>query len=266
MKGDPRWTDVVVAVGTARTGLPNMRGAPRQGSLAPALAGRVELDVRMVAGDALEGLEGFSHAWVVFAFSRNTNGAVVGRWREGEATHFPAKVKPPRFGGRKLGVFATRTPHRPNALGLSLVRVVSVDAKNGVLVVAGSDLCDATPVLDVKPFVPADVPGEDPTFPAWTTQSDSWTVEFAPQSLEAIEACFASGVAKMHGSARELRLALEQVISLDVRGVSQRRGASEADTEHRVVVDGVRARFRFRDDNVCFVEAVERATDVRFAP
>ena len=72
---------------------------------------------------------------------------------ENESSKLKAKIKPPRLNGQKIGLFATRTPHRPNPIGLSLCQIDSVDVKNGIIVLSGSDIIDGTPILDIKPFI-----------------------------------------------------------------------------------------------------------------
>ena len=112
---------------------------PRQGILAGENVGRVELAPGMNFEAALDAIEGFSRIWLIFAFDRNE-----GRWRP--------KVQPPRHIDHKVGVFATRSPYRPNPIGLSCVELLEV--KGRVLVVKGHDLLDGTPILDVKPYLP----------------------------------------------------------------------------------------------------------------
>lgn len=118
-------------------------GVPRQPMLADASRASIELLAPLNVADAVAGLEENSHIWVVFQFHQ-----AVGQWS--------AKVRPPRLGGnKKLGVLATRSPFRPNNIGLSVVRLLEVRTSPKVeLIVAGADLVDGTPVLDIKPYVP----------------------------------------------------------------------------------------------------------------
>lgn len=124
--------------------LPEKFGLPRQSGLVPDLAGRVEMAEGFRQREALRGLEGFSHVWLVWGFSRNHTWSTT--------------VRPPRLGGNtRLGVFATRSPFRPNPLGLSLVELEKVvwDGPHGPeLQVKGADLMDGTPIYDIKPYVP----------------------------------------------------------------------------------------------------------------
>lgn len=119
-------------------------GVPRQPRLAPSSFGTIQLLAPWNTPDAVDGLEGVSHLWVQFAFHLSPSPK-------------SAKVRPPRLGGnRKLGVFASRSPVRPNGLGLSVVRLEAVERNpKGVrLHISGHDLVDGTPVYDIKPYLP----------------------------------------------------------------------------------------------------------------
>ncbi len=120
-------------------------GIPRQSGCVPQLTGRIVFLPRYRNPDALRGLEQFSHLWLLFDFSR--------AHREG----WSPTVRPPRLGGNtRVGVFASRSPFRPNPIGLSCVRLDSIEetAEGQVLRVSGVDLLDGTPILDIKPYLP----------------------------------------------------------------------------------------------------------------
>ena len=121
-------------------------GIPRQSGLVEELTATVVFEPAYRDPSALRGLEGFSHLWLIWEFSQ----ALRESWSP--------TVRPPRLGGNvRLGVFATRSPFRPNPLGLSCVRLLEIrqDREQGpVLVVAGADLMDGTPIYDVKPYLP----------------------------------------------------------------------------------------------------------------
>ncbi|MBQ6015312.1 MAG: tRNA (N6-threonylcarbamoyladenosine(37)-N6)-methyltransferase TrmO [Bacteroidales bacterium] len=117
-------------------------GTPRQAGLVPDLAGTVEFCEGFEPA-MLDGLEGFDYIWLIWGFSMNNPDAAPS-----------SKVRPPRLGGNeKMGVFATRSPYRPNPLGLSSVRLAGIDAAAGRLQVLGADLVDGTPIYDIKPYI-----------------------------------------------------------------------------------------------------------------
>ena len=121
-------------------------GVPRQSGLVPELVGRVVLEPEYSNADALRGIEGFDYLWLIWEFS--LNGKKEGEWSP--------LVRPPLLGGNEhMGVFATRSPFRPNALGLSSVRLLGVEECGAslALAVAGADLVDGTPIYDIKPYV-----------------------------------------------------------------------------------------------------------------
>lgn len=121
-------------------------GIPRQSGLVEALEARIVFEPSYRDPNALRGIEGFSHLWLIWQFSASVRAG------------WSPTVKPPRLGGNtRMGVFATRSPFRPSPVGLSCVRLLRVeqDAQLGpVLVVGGADLMDGTPILDIKPYVP----------------------------------------------------------------------------------------------------------------
>lgn len=121
-------------------------GVPRQSGLVGQLKAQVVFEPEYRAAEAVRGLDGYSHIWLIWQFSQAL--------REG----WSPTVRPPRLGGnRRMGVFATRSPFRPNALGLSCVRLERVEmtrALGAVLHIAGADMVDGTPVFDIKPYLP----------------------------------------------------------------------------------------------------------------
>lgn len=127
-------------IGHLRSCLREKFAAPRQPLLAPGTTASLTLKAEFLPEHSLAGLEGFSHVWLFSYFHLNTN------------KKFLPKVRPPRLKGAAIGLFASRTPHRPSALGLSLARLVRVEG--ATLHLTGVDLVDGTPILDVKPYIP----------------------------------------------------------------------------------------------------------------
>lgn len=117
-------------------------GIPRQSGLAPSLRAKIVFEKEFQSPEALVGLENFSHIWLIWGFS------------EAKREEWSPTVRPPRLGGnRKVGVFATRSPFRPNSLALSAVKIEKIE--NGEIFITGADLMDGTPVYDIKPYLPA---------------------------------------------------------------------------------------------------------------
>ncbi len=132
----------------ARTDFPSKFGIPRQSGRVKGLYARIVFVPKYRSADALRGIEGFSHLWLLWHFSE-----------AGRSKKFRPTVRPPRLGGNKSeGVFATRSPYRPNPIGLSSVKLIAVEEneKEGVyLLVEGADLLDGTPIFDIKPYLPS---------------------------------------------------------------------------------------------------------------
>lgn len=135
----------VTPIATIHTPYREKFSTPRQPGLAPTVRAQVEIHPDFASPEAVRGLEGFSHIWLIFLFHQNYGQG----WKP--------TVRPPRLGGNKrVGVFSCRSPFRPNPIGLSAVKLLSIDCNEGkvVLEVQGADLIDGTPILDIKPYLP----------------------------------------------------------------------------------------------------------------
>lgn len=161
------------------TDFPEKFGIPRQSGIVEELQATVIFEPEYRTADAVRGLEQYSHIWLLWRFSECTN------------KPFSPTVRPPRLGGNtRMGVFATRSPFRPNSIGLSCVRLEKIDFEAPdapVLHVTGADLMDGTPILDVKPYLPyADsFPNASGGF-ALQSKEDILKVEFPRELLEKI--------------------------------------------------------------------------------
>ena len=133
-------------IATMHSDFPTKFGIPRQSGLADTLRSTIVFESKYRNADALRGLEDFSHLWIIWQFSE----AVRSEWTP--------TVRPPRLGGNtRMGVFATRSPFRPNSLGLSCVRIIGIEhtqEHGSVIHVAGADLMNGTPIFDIKPYIP----------------------------------------------------------------------------------------------------------------
>ena len=152
-------------------------GVPRQSGLAPDCPAQVVFEKEFALPDAVRGLEGFSHIWLIWGFSEAP-------W-DGNLT-----VRPPRLGGNtRIGVFASRSPFRPNSLAMSAVKLVRVDCTDGVVLhVTGADLLDGTPIYDIKPYIPyADCIANAADGYTGATKDHRLNVEFAPGTVDAVK-------------------------------------------------------------------------------
>lgn len=206
-------------------------GVPRQSGLIPELRGKIVFEPEFRNPDAVRGLEDFTHLWLIWQFSQ----AVRSTWSP--------TVRPPRLGGnQRMGVFATRSPFRPNAIGLSSVVLekVALDPQLGpVLYVRGADLMDGTPIFDIKPYLPyADSHPEATGGFTDGLERPLLTVECPPALLEKIPA-----------SSREALLA---VLANDPRP----RYQDDPERIYGIAFGGVNVKFRVAGETV-FVTSVE---------
>ena len=136
-------------IARVRNDFPTKFGLPRQSGLVPELVSTIVFEPEFRVAEALRGIETYSHLWLIWGFHQAV--------REGEKQEWRPTVRPPRLGGNtRMGVFATRSPFRPNPLGLTVVKLLAVEdsAEGKVLVVSGADMMDGTPVYDIKPYLP----------------------------------------------------------------------------------------------------------------
>ena len=159
-----------------RSDFPTKFGIPRQSGLAENLRSTIVFEPQYRNADALRGLEDFSHLWIIWQFS------------EAVRTEWSPTVRPPRLGGNaRMGVFATRSPFRPNSIGLSCVKLIGLEEtdKGTVIHVAGADLMDGTPILDIKPYIPY-CDSHPEALGGFTTNANDYLliVEFPPGLLE----------------------------------------------------------------------------------
>lgn len=184
-------------IGHVISDFPDKFGIPRQPGLAPAANAHLVLTAPYNDPLAVRGLEAFSHLWLNFIFHQSPE-----RWTP--------LIRPPRLGGnKKIGVFASRSTHRPNRLGLSLVRLAGIDTQQGVvLALQGCDLVSGTPVVDIKPYLP------------WAESYPDAQAGFAPQVPPRMAVSFhpaaLNSLAQRSDSA-SLHALIEQVLSQDPR-------------------------------------------------
>ena len=203
-------------------------GIPRNAGLAANTQGVIEFEPDFANPDALRGIEGFSHLWLIWQFE-NT-----------DRSHWRPTVRPPRLGGsRRMGVFATRSPFRPNPLGLSCVRLSHIEVADGVprIHVLGADLRDGTPIFDIKPYIPyADCHPE---------ANGGWTDEepWSPLSVQVPE----NELAKVPAEKRD---GLVQALAQDPRPPLQ----TDPEKVFAMAFAGMNVRFTVTDGTLCVVD------------
>ena len=208
---------------------PTKFGIPRQSGLVEELTAKIVFTPDYRVPEAVRGLEDFSHIWLIWQFSK----AVRENWSP--------TVRPPRLGGNtRMGVFATRSPFRPNAIGLSCVRLLKVEPntpEGPVLTVAGADLMDGTPILDIKPYIPcADCQMEATGGFTDTAGEFLLKVEFPPELLSMVP--------------EDRREALIGVLRHDPRPSYQRN----AERVYGMEFAGVNVRFRVEGEVLTVIE------------
>ena len=219
-------------IGRVKNDFPTKFGLPRQGGLVEEIKGYIEFLPQYRVKEALRGLEGYSHIWILWGFSK------------AEREDWSPTVRPPRLGGNtRMGVFATRSPFRPNSIGMSCVRLEKIDCEKGILYVSGTDMCDGTPVYDIKPYLSfADsVPDAVSGF-ADTAGERRVEVEF-PEDL-------------LHRVPEDKRAALTEVLENDPRPSYQ----NDSERIYGLAFGGLNVKFTV-DEGVLYVIDCEKKKD-----
>ena len=205
-------------IGRIRSCFRRRFGAPRQGSVVAGSRAVLRMTAECNPAMSTDSLDQYSHVWLIYIFHENTN--------LGAKSQVKSKVRPPRLGGDKVGLFATRTPHRPNPIGLSLVKLDRV--KDGVLYLSGIDLLDGTPILDVKPYLPPtdSVPRNLARAAAWFEELpgvDHASVTIAAEAAEQLR--FHVRDLEFYHSYEEVWAAIEEILRFDIRSLTMKDSA-----------------------------------------
>lgn len=194
------------------TDLPEKFGVPRQAGLVPGLKGKIIFEPEYRVREAFRGLSEFSHIWILWEFSE----VAAIRAENADSAKWSPTVRPPRLGGNtRMGVFATRSPFRPNPIGMSAVKLehVDLDSPEGpVLYVSGIDMMNGTPVYDIKPYIPyadirADATGsfatEQSTYSVSVVIDDKYRLLLGEDSFAALKDVLAQDPRPSYRSADE---------------------------------------------------------------
>ena len=229
-------------------------GTPRQGALVPTSLGLVRLEDKIggpgsksgahkhfdgPAGQALKGLDGFSHVWIIWAFDQyySKNRSPV--------------VKPPRLGGDSIGVFACRSPKRPNPIGMTAAKIERVDPSAATILVSGIDLLDGTPILDIKPYIPTYDSFPGAAEPDWLSAPAAPTTVTFDAGAAAALGELASG-SELFPSPEAVEETIRSVLASDPRSRISRKHKTQT---YAFTLDGLRVR--------CSFEEGENGLDVR---
>lgn len=235
LPGEEQWQVGVTAIALIRSCFSEKFGIPRQPGMVPAATASLEFLPSFDRPEMIRGLENFSHIWVQFLFHET----IAEGWK--------ATVRPPRLGGKtRVGIFASRSPHRPNHLGLSVVKLERIvnDGNRVALLLSGVDFLDGTPVLDIKPYIPySDCP-------------PGASGGYAPAAPPQIEVIFGAEAERFCAAyrlktGRNLNELICQVIGHDPRPASQ-KGRKKS---FAAVLWGVDVRWTIGADGTAMVEA-----------
>lgn len=225
-------------------------GVPRQPILADNVQGKIKFIKDPDLKTAIKMLEGYSHLWVIFVF--HSHGGK--NWKP--------SIRPPKLGGRKkVGVLASRSPHRPNPIGISVVKIDGVEFKEDGsfdILISGMDLVDGTPVLDVKPYLPYTDAVVDAKVGWSAGEIKKYPVVFSEKAISFIDSVKES---------KKLQLAIQQILEIDPRPAYQQREnpidqKKSQGTSYGIEIVGYEIKYRIQDFGIYIIDiysAVEKS-------
>ncbi|XP_057839211.1 uncharacterized protein LOC131049196 isoform X1 [Cryptomeria japonica] len=247
-------------IGIVQSCFSTRNGTPRQTLLVPSARACLILYSGGIPPAALEGLAEFSHCWILYVFHMNTDLSRL--WEQPAHSNFRAKVKVPRLQGGKKGVLATRSPHRPCPIGLTVAKVEAVHGR--MVLLSGVDLVDGTPVLDVKPYLPYCDNVDGAKVPNWVKSEGMEdplavaSVNFSPNFSTCLGSLWKTrAIHSLYSSPYEFQVLIEEILSRDIRSLNQRT------RPHRAISDYLDVDSNGCSDmskNICRDEVDESAT------
>ncbi|KAJ3677142.1 hypothetical protein LUZ60_002866 [Juncus effusus] len=262
----------MVPIGTVQSCFSTRNGTPRQPLVVPLARARLILNPSRVSAESLEGFANFSHCWILYVFHLNTN--LDKMWNDPYRSKLKSKVRVPRLKGGKMGVLATRSPHRPCPIGLS---VAKIEAVNGHIVsLSGVDLVDGTPVLDIKPYLHYSDSVRNATLPNWVQEDVNLTVgsvSFSSHFASSLSNCWNHpGRKSLYASCEEFQALIKEVLTWDIRSISQRTKSEnrmvfdETEQEnnlkeekliYHLILEGIDVSYRIHEDSGVLVETAD---------
>ncbi|XP_010545434.1 PREDICTED: uncharacterized protein LOC104817809 [Tarenaya hassleriana] len=256
-------------IGTIQSCFSTRNGTPRQPLLVSLARACLTFDPALVPPASLEGLGEYSYCWVIYVFHLNTD--IEKLWRKPSQSKLKAKVRVPRLKGGRMGLFATRSPHRPCPIGLTVAKVEAIQGH--MMLLSGVDLVDGTPVLDIKPYLPYSDSIEGARVPEWVKEDSSLavaSVSFSDTFSSSIANCW-KVIEKnsLYASIDEFKSLIEQVLSWDIRSVSQRikpqfpengtdnfASGRDGDVVYHLALEGLDVSYSIDSDSNIVVEDV----------
>ncbi|KYR02610.1 hypothetical protein DLAC_00057 [Tieghemostelium lacteum] len=235
---------------------PKKYGTPRQGILVKESEGSLKI-LGKNALHMLKGLEEYSHVWLIFCFHQNQH--INSKWNnkenrtelkfiEGESRDdLPPTIRPPRLNGKRIGIFATRSPHRMNDIGLTLCKLERIE--KDIVYLSGIDLIHGTPILDIKPYIPIYDNVPDASFPQWILDKPNTieTIEFSINSLENLQKLLNSNTENIN-EAKEL---ISQVLLSDPRSIYRKK--KRADQPWGFIVKNLYIQCQIKDETIALI-------------
>lgn len=263
------------AIGEIASCFVERNGCPRQGKISPSSRAWLQLRSDINPAGCTDGLAEYTHLQIIFVFHANTNLDKTATTAAGQsAVRFKAKIAPPRLqGSRKVGTLATRSPHRPNPIGLSTARIEGVDPVKGRVLLSGLDLLDGTPVLDIKPYIPDYDSVPEALVPDWVREPGGAGAMAAVRWAAGARDRLAIAAARDQGKGlrtlpdvESVSAVAEEVLAWDVRstvkrqrdtnaGTSAGSQAADASAGHKIMLDGFEIHFQIVGERV--VEIVD---------
>ena len=247
--------EFVNIVGTVRSCFKKRAGTPRQPLIVNS-KGFIEMTC-LNSGECIQNLSEYEYLWIIFLFHQNTNTSRKLKLellseQEGSKknlSNVKSKVKVPRLNGGKVGLFATRTPHRPNPIGLSVVKINKIEGNR--IYISGLDLVDGTPVLDIKPYIPSYDSIPNAIVPNWINDSVVRPLNktiWSDDALNQIETLVKNKSFEYFESIEEIKQVITDIVKLDIRSSHQRNQAeiNENDKQdYYFLLDTVKVHFTF---------------------